>query len=104
MEMPISFTQAALGADVKVPTLDSERELRIPRGTQHGSIFRVSEAGLPNLRSGRRGDLIVGVAVEIPKKLSDKQEKLLRDFAATEDERVLPESHGFLKKIKDLLS
>ena len=58
---------------------------------------------LPNLRSGKRGDLIIGVRVETPKKLTGKQAKLLREFAETEDERVLPESHGFFKRFKDLL-
>ncbi len=103
MQMPIGFSQATLGADVRVPTLDGETTLTIPRGTQHGSMFRVPGEGLPNLRGGRRGDLIVVCKIEIPKKLTKKQEDLLRQFADTEDHSVLPESHGFLKKIKDLL-
>lgn len=103
LEMPISFTQAALGADLEIPTLDGAAKLTIPKGTQFGSAFRVSGKGLPNLRSGRRGDLVVGVKVEIPRKLSAKQEKLLRDFAETEDKSVLPESTGFWKKMADLL-
>ncbi len=103
LEMPISFTQASLGAEVAVPTLDGHDKLKIPRGTQHGAIFRVSGKGLPNLRNGRRGDLVVGVKIEMPKKLSAKQEKLLREFAETENESVMPESQGFLKKMKDLL-
>jgi molecular chaperone DnaJ len=94
--MPISFTQAALGAEVDVPTLEGKSSLKIPKGTQHGAIFRLDGQGLPDLRSGRRGDLVVGVKVEIPRKLTAKQEKLLRDFAETEDKAVLPESHGFL--------
>ena len=76
----------------------------MPRATQHGAMFRVSGHGLPNLRSAKRGDLIIGVRIEIPKKLTSKQEKLLRDFAETEDEKVLPESHGFFKKIRDIIS
>ncbi|MFO0833958.1 MAG: molecular chaperone DnaJ [Phycisphaerales bacterium] len=102
MEMPISFTQAALGAEVDVPTLEGKSSLKIPKGTQHGAIFRLDGQGLPDLRSGRRGDLVVGVKVEIPRKLTAKQEKLLRDFAETEDKAVLPESHGFMDKIKDI--
>ncbi len=102
LEMPISFTQAALGAEVQVPTLDGREPLKIARGTQHGTIFRVPGQGLPNLRSGRRGDLIVGVKLEIPRRLSTRQEKLLREFAETEGTGVLPESEGFLKKVKDL--
>lgn len=102
LEMPITFTQAALGADLEVPTLTEGSRVVIPRGTQHGAVFRVEGAGLPNLRSGRRGDLVVVAAVEIPHKLTERQEELLREFASTEDKDVHPERHGFLKKIRDL--
>lgn len=103
LDVPISFSQAALGAEITVPTLDGQDTLVLPRGTQHGAVFRVSGKGLPHLGSGRRGDVVCSVQVEIPRKLSAKQEKLLREFAETEDERVLPESQGFLRKIRDLL-
>jgi molecular chaperone DnaJ len=103
LEMPIGFTQAALGAEVKVPTLDGEQIVKIPKGTQVGALFRVNGAGLPNLRSGRRGDLVVVTKIEVPKKLSGKQEKILREFAETENESVLPESQGFVKKVRDWL-
>jgi molecular chaperone DnaJ len=103
LEMPLSFTQAALGAELEVATLDGGAKLTIPPATQYGATFRIPGRGLPNLRGGRRGDLMVGVKVEIPRKLSSKQEKLLREFAETEDKAVLPESHGFWKKVKDLL-
>jgi molecular chaperone DnaJ len=103
LEMPISFTQAALGAEIEVPTLGGGHKATIPRGTQHGSIVRIAGAGLPNLRSGRRGDLVLGLRVEIPTRMTQAQEKLLRQFAETEDERVLPESQGFVRKIKDWL-
>lgn len=104
LEMPITFTQAALGAHVKVPTLDGEpASLVIPRGTQHGQIFRIHTSGLPNLRSGRRGDLIVLTKIEIPRKLSDQQEKLLRQYAEGENDKgILPETAGFWKSIKEV--
>jgi len=102
MELPISFTQAALGAEVDVPTLEGKQKLTIKKGTQYGEILRIQDAGLPNLRSGRKGDLVVVVKIETPKKLTSKQEDLLREFAGTEDKHVNPESHGFLKKITDL--
>ena len=103
LEMPISFTQAALGASVTVPTLEGSKELEIPKATQYGEIFRVPEAGLPNLRTGRRGDLVVVTKIETPMKLTSKQEELLREFAETEDKSVHPESHGFWKKITDFI-
>ena len=103
LEMPMSFTQASLGAEVEVPTLGGSQSVTIPKGTQHGAVFRVPASGLPNLRTGRRGDLVIVSKVEIPQKLSQRQEELLREFAETEDHRVMPESHGFFKKIRDLL-
>ncbi|MCC7192417.1 MAG: molecular chaperone DnaJ [Phycisphaeraceae bacterium] len=103
LKMPVSFTQAALGATVKVPTLNDETELTIKPGTQHGELFRLQGKGLPNLRSGRKGDLAVVLLVEIPKKLSDRQEQLLREFAETENAEVLPHSKKFWDKIKDSL-
>ena len=103
LELPLSFTQAALGASLQVPSLTGPATLDVPRGTQHGAIFRIQGRGLPNLRSGKPGDLGVVVRVEVPKKLTAKQEQLLRDFAATEDKSVSPESHKFWKKVGDFL-
>ncbi|MEM8756207.1 MAG: molecular chaperone DnaJ [Planctomycetota bacterium] len=103
LEMPIGFSQATLGAKIEVPTLEGKHELSVPSGTQHGAMFRVSGSGLPNLRGGQRGDLVVVIKIEIPKKLTKAQQKLLREFAATEDKSVLPESHGFIDKIRDFL-
>jgi molecular chaperone DnaJ len=103
LEMPISFTQAALGAEIDVPTLDGNRALTIPRGTQHGQAFRLDGMGLPNLRSGRHGDMGVVVSIEVPRKLTAKQEQLLRDYATTEEKSVLPESESFWKRVKDFL-
>jgi len=102
--MPISFTQAALGALVEVPTLTGKAEVNIPRGTQHGQMFRLKGLGLPDLRTGRSGDEIVVVVVEVPKKLNKEQEALLREFAGTEDKSVLPESKGFLERLVEYLS
>jgi len=98
--VPISFTQAALGATIEVPSLNGTRQLKVPPSTQHGSVFRIKGQGLPDMRTKRQGDELVQVIVEIPKKLNSEQEKLLRDFAETEDKRVLPESKGFFEKLK----
>ncbi len=103
LEMPISFSQASLGADVKVPTLTGHADFTIPRGTQHGTLFRISGQGLPSLRSSRKGDLALSVKIEIPNKLNKEQERLLREFAETENHDVLPVSQGFWKKMKDML-
>ena len=64
MEMPISFTQASLGAELEVPTLDGRETITVPRATQHDTLFRINNAGLPDLRSGRRGDLVVVTKIE----------------------------------------
>ena len=104
LKMPISFTQAALGANVDVPSIDDgTHELTIPSGTQHGELFRIRGKGLPNLRSGRRGDLVVVVMIEVPTKLTSSQEELLRQFAETEDREVMPHSKSFWEKIKEHL-
>ncbi len=103
LEMPISFPQAALGADVQVPTLDGPRPLSVPRGTQHEQMFRLDGLGLPDLRTGRRADLVVVAKLEVPTKLTSRQEELLREFAGIEDQSggVSPQGDGFWKKIKD---
>ena len=102
--LPISFTQAALGAQIEVPTLTGTSPLRIPAGAQHGAVFQLHGKGLPNLRTGRLGDEIVQIIIEIPKKLSRPQEELLRQFAASEDKTVLPESKGFFERVKEYLT
>lgn len=103
LRMPISFAQAALGAEVEVATLNGAENITIKPATQHGDLIRLREKGLPNLRSGRRGDLIVVQMIEVPKKLTSKQEQLLREYAETEDHEVMPHSQGFWEKIKDYL-
>lgn len=104
LEMPISFTQASLGAQIEVPTIDKPHTITIPRGAQHGAMLRITGAGLPNLRSGRRGDMVVVLSIEIPRKLTTRQEELLREFAKGERAPgVMPESAGFWSRIKDLL-
>ena len=98
--VPLSITQATLGAMVDVPSLSGMKQVKVAPGTQHGNIIRIKGAGLPDIRTGRKGDELIRVAVEIPKNLTSKQERLLRDFAATENEKVLPESRGFFDKMK----
>lgn len=101
-QVPISFTQAALGAKLDVPTLKGAQPLDIPAGTQHGEVFKLKGMGLPDLRSTRNGDELVQILIEVPRKLTDKQRQLLRDYAATEDAAVLPQRKTFLDKLKDM--
>jgi molecular chaperone DnaJ len=80
LEYPISIVQAALGAEVKVPTMEGVTVLTIPAGTQHGAVFRLRGKGAPVLRGNRRGDEVVTVRVVVPDKLNDKQRKLLEEL------------------------
>jgi molecular chaperone DnaJ len=98
--VPISFTQASLGTTIDVPSLDGPRGLKIPAGTQYGSVFRIRGQGLPDIRTGRTGDELVQVTVETPQKLNAKQQELLREFAKTENKAVSPYTTSFFEKLK----
>lgn len=103
-QIPISFTQAALGSTIEVPTLKGTEELEVAPGTQHGEVFKMKGKGLPDLRTSRTGDEIVQILIEIPKKLSDRQKQLLREFAASEDEKLLPQRKSFVDKLKKVFA
>jgi molecular chaperone DnaJ len=98
--VPISFTQASLGASIDVPSLNGTRQLKVPAGTQYGSIFRIRGQGLPDVRTGRVGDQLVQITIETPTNLNTRQEELLREFAQTENKNVSPKSVGFFEKLK----
>ena len=98
--VPISFTQAALGTTIDVPSLNGTRGLKIPPGTQYGSVFRIRGEGLPDMRTGRTGDELVQITVETPTKLNAKQQELLQEFAKTENKRISPHSKRFFEKLK----
>lgn len=87
-EMGIGYPQAALGTKVEVPTLNGKVELKIPRGTQPGTIFRLRGKGIPSLHRGRKGDELVRVNLIVPKRLSKKQKELLKELAAESGEKV----------------
>jgi molecular chaperone DnaJ len=102
--IPVGYSQVALGAHCDVPTLDGPAALTIPAGTQHGAMFRIEGKGLPDLRSGQRGDLVVIVQLVVPKKLTEEQRALLAQFAETEHIEI-DESKGSLwDRIKDAMS
>ena len=98
--VPVSFTQAALGATIDVPSLNGTKSLKIPAGTQYASIFRIKSQGLPDIRTGRTGDQLVQITIETPTKLNEKQQELLREFAKTENKTVSPKSKSFFEKLK----
>ncbi|HEX8697754.1 MAG TPA: molecular chaperone DnaJ [Myxococcaceae bacterium] len=101
-EVPISFTQAALGAKIDVPTLDGKVKMTIPSGTQSGKVFRLKSKGIPHLHSQQRGDQHVRVIVETPTELSSKQRELLEKFAELSGEESHPQSKSFFAKVKEL--
>ena len=101
-EVQISFSQAALGAEVQVPTLDGPAQIKIPSGTQPGSLFRLKGKGVKNVQGYGHGDLMVRVNVEIPSRLNAAQKAKLEEFAQLCDENVHPLSKNFLDKAKRL--
>jgi molecular chaperone DnaJ len=101
-EVPIQFVQAALGAEVDVPTVEGKVKLQIPPGTQSGKVMRLRGKGLPTLRSSARGDQLVHVFVETPTKLTTRQRELLEAFADESDTEISPVTKGFLEKLRDL--
>lgn len=100
-EIPISFSQAALGAEIDVPTLSGTAKMNIPKGTQSGQVFRMRNQGLPNVHGHGHGDQLIRIVVAIPRHLTKLQEDLLRQFALTEKSDVKPHKKGFFEKVKD---
>lgn len=101
-EVPITFSQAALGATVEVPTLGGKVEVSIPAGTQSGKKMRLKAKGIQRLGSYGQGDQIISIEVETPSKLSDEQRKLFEELALLEHTKTNPMSKGFFDKVKDL--
>ena len=100
-EVPITFSQAALGATVDVPTLDGPKPLEIKRGTQAGDVIRVRGLGMPEVRGRGIGDLHVHMHVEVPKTLSPKSEQLLRELAAEEQKAVSAKRSNFFSRLAE---
>ena len=104
LNMPISFTQAALGANIDVPLLKGSLKYNIPEGTQSGAKFRIKGEGIQRLNSKTKGDLILTVTVETPKRLSEKQKELLREFEKSLSGKEYQQSESFLDKVKSIFS
>jgi len=100
-QIPISYCQAALGTVIEVPTLDGRDEIKIPAGTQTAEVFKLKGRGIPDPRYGNRGDLLVQVHVEVPRKLTADHEELLRTLAELEHRDVTPKRTSFFKKVKE---
>jgi molecular chaperone DnaJ len=97
---PLTFAQAALGADVFVITLDGEEKIKIPAGTQTGTIFRIKGKGMPVLGGRGRGDLFVSTSVVTPTSLTREQRKLLEQLAVVENKDL--EDKGLVDKVRDI--
>lgn len=101
-EIPITFTQAALGAELEIPTIEGTMKYNIPEGTQTGTVFRLKNKGIKHLRSNAKGDQLLKVSVEVPTKLSAKQKELLKEFAEISGDEVFQQRKSFFEKMRDL--
>ena len=106
-EMPISFTTAALGGEIEIPTLDGAANLKIPAETQSGKIFRLRGKGIKGVRSHSHGDLLCHVVVETPVNLTDRQKELLRELDETskgDAERHNPRAKSWMDRVRDFFA
>jgi len=103
-EVPITFSQAALGGDMEVPTLTGAASVSLPKGTNHGDIFRLHGKGMPDVRGRGHGDLLIRTLIDVPKKLTKRQEELLRELAEIDQKHVSPERKGFFDRVKEWLA
>jgi len=102
--VPITYSQAALGVTLEVPTLNGPGEVEIPPGTQSGDVHRLKGQGMPDPRMVGLGDLLVQVNIEVPKKVTSEEAELLRQLAEIEHKNVAPERKGFFDKVKEYFS
>ncbi len=100
-QVPITFSQSALGGEVEVPTISGTEKLTLDAGTQSGDVVRLRGKGMPDVRrADRRGDLLVQVIVETPRKLTKRQEELFRELAEIDQKNVSPQRKSFLERLK----
>ncbi|MBF0559209.1 MAG: molecular chaperone DnaJ [Nitrospirae bacterium] len=102
-QIPISFPKAVFGGEIEVPTLHGSAKLKVPPGTQSGKSFHLKGKGIPRIGTHQRGDEIVSVYIDVPKKLTARQKDLLEEFASLSEENP-DEARGFKSKLKDLFS
>ncbi len=101
-EIPITFTQAALGGEIRVPTLNGRAKLKVPPGTQTNKIFRLRKMGIPHLHSAGRGDQWVKVIIETPVNLSTEQKQLLKRLEEVERGNGQPKARDFFNRVKQI--
>ncbi|SFQ99754.1 molecular chaperone DnaJ [Desulfoscipio geothermicus] len=101
IEAPVNYAQAALGDEITVPTLDGQAKLRVPEGTQTGTILRMRNKGIPDVRGYGRGDQHVYIKVITPTRLTEKQKDLLREFARIEGQKPQSGEKGFFEKVRN---
>jgi molecular chaperone DnaJ len=106
-EMPISFTQAALGGEIEIPTLDGSAKIKVPPETQTGQVFRLRAKGIKGVRSTYPGDLLCEVVVETPVRLTDRQKELLRELEeinTKDSNRHNPRAKSFMEKVREFFA
>lgn len=107
-EVPVTFVQAALGADIEIPILDPDKKYElgkmtytVPEGTQPGTVVRLRGKGIPHVRSGVRGDMLLKINVEVPRNLSAQQKEALKNLASLSGETNYKQQKNFFEKMKD---
>ncbi len=100
-QVPINVAQAALGAEIQVPTLEDEESVKVRPGTESGARYKLRGKGVPHVNSGRRGDLYVHIAVSMPKKLTHEQRKLFKKLGELLPAENMPSDKGFFDKLRD---
>ena len=103
-EMPVSFVIAALGGEINVPTLEGKASIKVPAGTQNGTVFKLRGKGMPHLRGSSQGQLLVRAVVEVPTKLTAGQRRKLEEFAESCGDQNAPMTRSFLERAKEFFS
>jgi molecular chaperone DnaJ len=100
LDFPVTFTQAALGSAIEIPTLDGKFKHTIPEGTQNGKVIILKNKGIADVHTKTRGDQYVHILVEVPTNLTERQKELLRQFDEQSGEKTNPKRKGFFDKLK----
>ena len=102
--LPVQMTQAILGVELEIETLDGSETIVIPKGTESGQVMRIRGRGVPHIQGRGRGDLLIEIVVETPKDLTSTEEKFIRDFAVSRNDQVDPPDKGIIGKFRSAFS